>query len=255
MDPTPRGLEDADTEVPGCRDHAEINKEEAEIATSLMQYEHHAESSYHGSAMGHSFVQSDREECHDRMMKDYFIEHSRYPPHDFQRWCRMRRELFESILNTVVQHDHYFARKIDGILANGCSAGSTNEYLRLAESTAIENLKHFCKEIATIYGATYLKKPNCEDLKRLLHKKWKNYPTAWAGQFKSHHNKPTIILEVVASYDTWIWHAFFDTPGSNNDINKQEPYMKDVERAFGILQARWAIVRGAARLWNVEDLH
>ncbi|XP_024199994.1 uncharacterized protein LOC112203230 [Rosa chinensis] len=30
---------------------------------------------------------------------------------------------------------------------------------------------------------------------------------------------PTIILEAVASYDTWIWHAFFGMPGSCNDLN------------------------------------
>ena len=29
----------------------------------------------------------------------------------------------------------------------------------------------------------------------------------------------TIVLEVVASSDLWIWHAFFGVVGSNNDIN------------------------------------
>ncbi|XP_050111693.1 uncharacterized protein LOC126590225 [Malus sylvestris] len=52
-----------------------------------------------------------------------------------------------------------------------------------------------------------------------MHWEWKNCPTTWVGQFKGRHNKPTIVLEVVASYDTWIWHALFDTPGTNNDIN------------------------------------
>ncbi|XP_050160394.1 uncharacterized protein LOC126633908 [Malus sylvestris] len=160
-------------------------------------------------------------------MKDYFIGRPRFPAHDFRRRFQIRRELFESILNVVVNHDHYFARKIDDVgqqglsphqkltsafsmLANGCSANSTNEYCRLAESTTIENMKHFCKAIEAIYGATYLCKPNREDLKRLLHK---------AGQFKGRHNKPTIMLEVVASYKTWIWHAFIGAPRSNNDIN------------------------------------
>ncbi|XP_068313772.1 uncharacterized protein [Pyrus communis] len=169
----------------------------------------------------------------------------------------------------------------------------------MTKSTAIENLKRFCQAIQAIYGATYLRKPKCEDLKRLLQKadkrgfigmigsldcmhwEWKNCPTTWAGQFKGRHNKPTIVLEVVASYGTWIWHAFFDAPGSNNNINvlwssplfddvnngwapefrykvngnRQESYRKDVERAFGILQTRWAIVRGPARFWQTKDLH
>ncbi|BBH02125.1 hypothetical protein Prudu_012596 [Prunus dulcis] len=36
---------------------------------------------------------------------------------------------------------------------------------------------------------------------------------------------------------------------------KQEAYRKDVERAFGILQAQWAIVRGLTRMWRKEQLH
>jgi hypothetical protein len=35
----------------------------------------------------------------------------------------------------------------------------------------------------------------------------------------------------------------------------QEATRKDVERAFGVLQARFAIVRMPARYWKKEDLH
>ena len=128
--------------------------------------------------------------------------------------------------------------------------------------------------------------------------------------------EPTIILEAIASNDLWIWHAFFGTPGSHNDINvlhrsplfanlvegrapevnytinghdytmgyyladgiypswatlvksisqpmgnknkyfvkAQEAARKDVERAFGVVQSRFAIVRGAACMWDTETL-
>ncbi|XP_070677847.1 uncharacterized protein [Malus domestica] len=233
---------------------AELFNAEVELVNPFMQSEHHGESSHHGSVKGSSYMQRDREECQDRMMKDYFIERPRFLAHDFRRRFRMKRELFESILNVVANHDHYFARRLDvagrhglsphqkltsafHMLANGCSTDSTDEYCRLAESTAIENLKRFCKAIEGIYGATYLCRPNREDLKMLLckvdkkgfpdmirsldcmHCEWKNCPIGWAGQFKCLHNKSTIVLEAVASYDTWIWHAFFGAPGSNNDIN------------------------------------
>ncbi|XP_009352114.2 uncharacterized protein LOC103943532 [Pyrus x bretschneideri] len=184
-------------------------------------------------------------------MKDYFIERPRFPAHDFWRRFWTRIVLFESILNAVVNHDHYFARKIDVVgrqslsprqkltsafrisprqkltsafwmLANGCSADSTNNYCRLAETTAIENLKRFCQAIQAIYRATYLRKLNREHLKRLLckadkrrfpsmiesldcmHWEWKNCHTAWASQFKGRHNKSITVLKAVASYDTWI---------------------------------------------------
>ncbi|XP_047340002.1 uncharacterized protein LOC124943551 [Impatiens glandulifera] len=181
----------------------------------------------------------------------------------------------------------------------------------------------------------YLRKPNSEDITRLLqigkvrgfprmlgsidcmHWRWKNCPTAWKGMFTSHCHEPTIILEVVASYDLWIWHAFFGLPGSHNDINvlershvfseitsgegypvdysmnghnynmgyyladgiyppwatfvksiplpmnrktkhftaAQESARKDVERAFGVLQARFAIVRGPARYFDRDTLN
>ncbi|XP_009370109.2 uncharacterized protein LOC103959481 [Pyrus x bretschneideri] len=164
---------------------AKLFNAEVELINSFMQSDHHGESSHHGSITRRSYMQRDREKCHDRMMKDYFIERLRFPTHDFQRRFWIRRELFESILSVVVNHDHYFERRVDAagrqglsphqkltsafrMLANRCSTDSTNEYYRLAESTAIENLKRFCKAIEGIYGVTYLRNPNHEDLKRLL---------------------------------------------------------------------------------------
>ena len=130
------------------------------------------------------------------------------------------------------------------------------------------------------------------------------------GEFaKGIYKVPTLILEAIASYDLWIWHAFFGCPGSINDLNVldhspvfqelyegqslkceyvvngrkynigyylsdgiypkwatfvktirlpqgpkaklfaecQESVRKDIERAFWVLQARFAIVRGPAR--------
>ncbi|XP_008357333.1 uncharacterized protein [Malus domestica] len=145
---------------------AELINTETELVNLLMQYEHHSESRHHGFVTGRSFVQYDRKEYHDQMMKDYFIEHLRFATHDFLIQFQMRRKLFESILNAIVNHDHYFARKIDAVgrkslspyqkltfafrmLANRCFVDLTDEYCRLAESTTIENLKRFCQIVKT----------------------------------------------------------------------------------------------------------
>ncbi|GJU92005.1 retrovirus-related pol polyprotein from transposon TNT 1-94 [Tanacetum coccineum] len=52
----------------------------------------------------------------------------------------------------------------------------------------------------------------------------------WHGQFARGDKKcPTIMLEVVASYDLWIWHAFFGVAGANNDITvlNNSPFFDD----------------------------
>ncbi|CAL8113275.1 unnamed protein product [Prunus armeniaca] len=121
-----------------------------------------------------------------------------------------------------------------------------------------------------------------------MHWQWKNCPSAWQEDYGNRKGQKSIILKAVAGFDTWVWHAFFGVAGSQNDLNvlgqspvfndilrgecpnityqvnntvyqngyylADEGYKKDVERCFGILQARWAIIRGAARLFDEEVL-
>ncbi|GKA94095.1 ALP1-like protein [Tanacetum coccineum] len=84
----------------------------------------------------------------------------------------------------------------------------------------------------------YLRKPDFNDIQKLytaynnihgfsrmlgsidcMHWEWRNCPKACQGQFGRGDKKyPTILLEAVASYDLWIWHAFFGVAGANNDL-------------------------------------
>ncbi|XP_024172023.1 uncharacterized protein LOC112178036 [Rosa chinensis] len=117
------------------------------------------------------------------------------------------------------------------MLVYGNAADTLDEYLRMGESTTRECLKKFCDTIMRIYEAGFLRKPTQEDIDWLLRKgvsrgfpgmlgsldcmhwEWKNCPSGWQGQFVGHYHCLTIVLEAVASYDTWIWHAFFGIPG------------------------------------------
>ena len=319
----------------------EINKLNSEESSGVRR----------GSVQGHSVIFRNRVQGHERLYRDYFAEPPIYPLNLFRRRFRMNRTLFLCILFMVENYDPYFVQTKNAVgimglsslqkmtaairmLAYGVSADAVDDYVRIGESTAIESLKIFVRAVVAIFSNEYLRSPNNDDIARLLamgtnrgfpgmlgsidcmHWKWKNCPTAWKGMYSGHVHEPTIILEAVASYDLWIWHAFFGLPGSHNDINvlerssvfallsegrappsnfsvngndytmgyyladgiypkwatfvktipspkgnnqihfakSQESARKDVERAFGVLQARFAIVRGPARLWKLEVL-
>ena len=84
------------------------------------------------------------------------------------------------------------------------------------------DLKKFVTAVIDVFSEEYLRKPNNEDIARLLahgksrgfpgmlgsidciHWKWKNCPSAWKCQYCGHTREPTIILGVIASYDLWI---------------------------------------------------
>jgi hypothetical protein len=52
-----------------------------------------------------------------------------------------------------------------------------------------------------------------------IHWEWRNCPTALKRMFTGRGKHPTMIFEAVASYDLWIWHAYFGMSDSCNDIN------------------------------------
>ena len=102
------------------------------------------------------------------------------------------------------------------MLAYGVGADAVDDYMRIGKSTAIECLKMFVADVISIFESEYLRKPNANDVQRLLemgeargfpgmmgsidcmHWKWKNCPKVWKGMFMSgHKGVPTILLEAV----------------------------------------------------------
>jgi hypothetical protein len=54
------------------------------------------------------------------------------------------------------------------MLAYGIAGDARDDYLRMAESTAIDCMYRFCMAIVAVFGKTYLHTPNAADTSRIL---------------------------------------------------------------------------------------
>ncbi|XP_057789597.1 uncharacterized protein LOC131006454 [Salvia miltiorrhiza] len=148
----------------------------------------------------------------------------------------------------AVQSDPYFQQRANALgrsgftplhkctvairmLANGGAADQYDEYLRVAKSTLLECMCRFCRVINQLFGVEYLRRPTPADCQRLvaMHEEKHGFPGMLEKSYTS--NAKSKRLKVI-----------------------QEPARKDIERAVGVLQARWAIIKGPPRLWSKEEL-
>ncbi len=190
----------------------------------------------------------------DTLFAQYFAENPTYTEAQFRRRFRMTKSLFLRIVDNVCKVDNYFVQRPDAtglmslhplqkitcalrVLAYGSGADQQDENLHMAEYTSQVCVQKFCETVITVFGGEYLRQPTAGDLKKITktysdlgfpgclgaidctHWGWKNCPTAWTGQYRGKEKEASVILEIVADHDTWIWHSFFGVPGANNDIN------------------------------------
>ncbi|XP_008668743.1 uncharacterized protein [Zea mays] len=170
------------------------------------------------------------------------------------------------------------------MLTYGVAADATDEYVRIGESTVIESLRRFVKAVIQVFGDEYLRSPNENDTARLLelgkqrgfpgmlgsidcmHWRWKNCPSAWHAEGQAPqvhysingHNYTMGYYLADGIYPSWatLVKTIPEPQGNKRRYfaKAQEALRKDVERAFGVLQSRFAIVRGPARFWDEETL-
>ncbi|XP_024007289.1 uncharacterized protein LOC112083492 [Eutrema salsugineum] len=234
------------------------------------------------SVRGRTFIHRDRESAHDRLFNDYFSETPLYNDAMFRRRYRMSRSLFLRIINAVENHDNYFTQKRDTIgrlglsslqkgtavlrmLAYGLPADATDEYVKIGESTALESMKIFCRAIVDIFSEQYLRSPTANDVARLLYIGEKRGFPGMLGIAPSCHyviqgnqyNMGYYLADGI--YPKWstIVQTIHEPRGPKKKYfaTQQEACRKDVERAFGVLQSRFAIVKGPARFWKKNVLH
>ncbi|XP_019082601.1 PREDICTED: uncharacterized protein LOC104753822 [Camelina sativa] len=239
-------------------------------------------------------IERKREEGHQRLWDDYFREDATYPPQIFRRRFRMNKPLFMRIVERLSTEVPYFEQRRNGhgrlglsaiqkctaairMMAYGSAADAFDEYLRLAESTAMLCLEKFVEGIVHLFGDEYLRRPTPEDLQRLLDiGEVRGFP----GMIGSTLNDINIldrspvfddILQGVAPKVKYFvngrqyrmayyltdgiypkWATFVKSismpqdPKASLFATYQEAVRKDVERAFGVLQARFAIVKNPA---------
>nr|XP_043639932.1 uncharacterized protein LOC122611045 [Erigeron canadensis] len=289
------------------------------------------------------YIWRDRHSDHERLMNMYFVDEPMFEDDVFRTRYRMSRRLFLKIVEDITASFPWFCSSANAAGIRGFSAiqkctcalrqlaydnlaDNYDEGLSFSTRTTRECLDNFCIAIKYLYGEEYLRYPTSHDVALLYeaHEVRDHFPgmigsidcTHWTlrGQYhQGDHERPTIILEAVASYDLWFQHAYFGVSGSNNDINvlKQSPLFipevngkspeygftvngrrynrgyylgggldregghqilgierlvngldrklqesakKDVERAFGLLKNKWAIIDRPTRMRDKEKI-
>uniref|UniRef100_A0A0D3DLU7 DDE Tnp4 domain-containing protein n=1 Tax=Brassica oleracea var. oleracea TaxID=109376 RepID=A0A0D3DLU7_BRAOL len=223
-------------------------------------------------------------------------------------WKRSRFQFFQPKKNALGRASLSPLQKCTAaihLLAYGNVADAVDEYLRLGSTTTRSCLEHFVDGIISLFGEEYLRRPTPADLQCLLdigeyrgfpgmigsidcmHWEWKNYSTAWKGQYTrgSGTLNDINVLDRSPVFDDIIngeapqvtyyvngreyhlayyltdgifpkWATFIQSiplpqgPQAVLFAQRQEAVRKDVERAFGVLQARFAIVKNPALFWD-----
>ncbi|XP_070041365.1 uncharacterized protein [Nicotiana tomentosiformis] len=195
---------------------------------------------------------------------------------------RMFRNLFLRIVDAIEGHDMYFDQHIDAVgsfglytlqkitfvfkmLACDAPVNTTDEYVKIGASTAIESMKRFCRAIAEVFGEKYLRSPTSNDVARLCTSSSHLFFDFAAGIAPPIHyiiqEKEYDMSYYLADNIYLKWSTLVQTirdpcsPQKKYFVMKQESCRKDVEHAFRVLLARFAIVVGPSRIWRKKVLH
>jgi len=126
--------------------------------------------------------------------------------------------------------------------AYGVPPHTFTDYFQMSVDLAKECCRNFDRVMKELYAEEYLRLPTLQDIKSItrlheekhgipgmfgsldcMHTPWKNCPKAWQASYVSGHDSkkksPSLVLEAVADYNMWFWHASFGYAGSLNDLN------------------------------------
>ncbi|XP_048611876.1 uncharacterized protein LOC111211738 [Brassica napus] len=170
---------------------------------------------HHNKSKRRAYIERAREQRHNQLWNDYFNDNPTYPPEMFRRRFRMNKSLFLRIVERISNEVPYFQQRRTACGRNGLSPLQKYEYL---QSPTAEDLQRLL-DVGEVRGF-----PGMIGSIDCMHWEWKNCPTAWKG------------------------------PKAEKFAQKQESVRKDVERAFGVLQSKFAIVKNPALQWDKEKI-
>ncbi|XP_059654981.1 uncharacterized protein LOC132301773 [Cornus florida] len=200
------------------------------------------------------YIKCDREEAAQRLIRDYFVENLIYPPNMFRKRFRIRRELFLRILNSVIAYDKWFIQKPDAL-------GRMGFTLKQKMTTAIHILVYgISTDLPTL---TKCKRHVCYDKgKKEEFPVFKSMIDGTMPSINYMVNGHRRTMGYYLSDDIYLkWATLMQTilhPTTVKEklfANKREAVRKDIERAFRVLQMRWAITHQLVLYWNTEDLN
>ncbi|XP_071678225.1 uncharacterized protein [Lolium perenne] len=166
---------------------------------------------------------------------DYFANDATRTPKDFWRRFRMNKDLFINI----------------------SSPDAIEDYLRMAESTCSKTIDMFCQAIVAVFVGDYLGAPRADDTSQILEQ-------SVARVFAGTHNDINVLLRSLVFARLVEGRA----PAVNFEVNdhayKKRYYLadgiyheaacKDVERAFGVLQQHFVVVRYPSLTWSESHM-
>jgi hypothetical protein len=172
---------------------------------------------------------------------------------EFQLMFRLSRGRFQLLTKNVMASNISFVKSTssDGLrqsilgaclllplktLAHGVPPHIFIDYFQMSQQYSRECCKKFDKAMKQIYMKKFLRLPTETDLKNIAklhqsvhsvdgllgsldctHAFWKNCPKPWQGSCKGKELKPLIVLEAVAGYGLFLWHALYGYTGMCND--------------------------------------
>jgi len=193
----------------------------------------------------------DRERAEQCIRQDYLGECPKFGLADFKRIFRVSRTSYDALKSLICQEDKFFVDGFDitgrkrvsvdakilislKYLAYGCSVNAFWDYFQIGESTALLSVKKFTSCIAnSIFQKKFFSFFTALDAKKVEALHYAKHgihgllgsldcshcPIAHHGQYQGKEGRPTIVVEALADYNLYVWHAVFGYSGTLNDIN------------------------------------